>query len=159
MNTFMKKAVEGLNVSYLEMMREKNGFYFENQYEEQEIEIPGLQNKIKTILSQLGEPNFWSRDDSYYPGYNPFEGRKKDFFQWDATDGSDYGEWWNLPADACEKICNLFHINYRSNTSVTLYGCDMNNLLRIEVEVKYHNNRHPGWKGIVVYTARCEYHL
>ena len=160
MNNFMTEVTKSLNLSDSEMMKEKYGYYEMNDYQTITKDIPGLQNIMRDILGQLGRPDgFWDRTDGYYNTYDPFEGMGKDYFQWDATDGTDWGSWWNIPVCLCKKICDLFQIKYNENTVVKLYGCDYGKTLQIEIYVTYYNKRHPEWKKAVTYTASCPYEM
>ena len=162
MSKFMREAIKSLNLSGSEMMKEKYGYYEMNDYQQIKKGIPNLQNIMRDILGQLGKPDGdWDRDDYYYGdlGCGLYDEKGKDFFQWDATDGTDWGKWWNLSPYLCKKICDLFQIKYNENTVVKLYGCDYNKTLQIEIYVTYYNKRHPGWEKTVTYTASCPYEM
>lgn len=160
MNNFMEKAMKNINLLYSEMMKEKYGYYEQNDYQTITKDIPNLQNIMRDILGQLGKPDGdWSRDDYYYGDLGLYDERGKDYFQWDATDGTDWGSWWNIPVCLCKKICDLFQIKHNKNTVIKIYGCDYNKTLQIEIYVTYYNQRHPEWEKAVTYTASCPYEM
>ena len=160
MSKFMKEAIKSLNLSSSEMMKEKYGYYEQNDYQTIKKDIHNLQNIMRDILGQLGKPDGdWDRDDYSYGNLGLYDERGKDYFQWDATDGTDWGSWWNIPVCLCKKICDLFQIKYNEATVVKLYGCDYGKTLQIEIYATYYNKRHPEWKKAVTYTASCPYEM
>lgn len=142
---FMELALQQLNnVSYQDLILEKQGYFEENQYIEHNKKLN--REQMEYVNDLIHEFKNQEDDGVVYRNLGTYvENVENNYYVYALYDGSDDRFFYNLNKEQCETICSFIGINFYKNVQIRIEDCQYEDTINVEIEVKTGNKRHKNW--------------